>query len=106
VSFGMWKVMGTCVTSSFRREMDKNCALLGHYAASSSKFSLTSRDNLSVPTPEVNNPEFLTLKMVPISGPETSVRNYNFLLCNDTEEDRSPRNFIALKNVPIFLKEI
>jgi len=70
--------MGTCVTSGFRREMNENCALLGHYAASSNNFSLTFRDNLSVPTPEVNNPEFLTLKMVLVRGPETSVRNYHF----------------------------
>ena len=31
------------------REVAENCALLGHYAASSVNFSPTFRDNLSVP---------------------------------------------------------
>ena len=95
-----------CVTSGFHRELNKNCALLGHYAANSNNSSLTFRDNLSVRNPQVNNPEFSTLKLVPIRGPETSVRNNHFLLCNNPEERKSGRNFIALKNVSIFSKEI
>jgi hypothetical protein len=35
--------------SGFRREVDENCALLGHYAASSGNSLPTFRDNLSVP---------------------------------------------------------
>ena len=37
-----------CVISGFRREVDENCALLGHYAASSGSYVPTFRDNLSV----------------------------------------------------------
>jgi hypothetical protein len=38
------------VISGCRREVDKNCALLGYYAANSGNFILTFRDNLSVRT--------------------------------------------------------
>jgi hypothetical protein len=34
----------------FRREVNKNCALLGHYAASSGNSLPTFRNNLSVPS--------------------------------------------------------
>ena len=34
--------------SGFGREVDENCALLGHYAASSGNLLPTFRDNLSV----------------------------------------------------------
>ena len=34
-----------CVISSFRREVDENCILLGHYAASSGNSLPTFRDN-------------------------------------------------------------
>jgi hypothetical protein len=37
-----------CVTSGFRRELGKTCALLGCYTASSGDFLPTFRDNLSV----------------------------------------------------------
>ena len=43
------------VIPGFRREVDENCALLGHYAASSSNFLPTFRDNLSVPSSGVKN---------------------------------------------------
>ena len=36
-----------CVISGMRREVDENCALLSHYAASSGNFLRTFRDNLS-----------------------------------------------------------
>jgi len=36
-----------CVISGLRREVDENCALLGHYTASSGNFLRTFRDNLS-----------------------------------------------------------
>jgi hypothetical protein len=35
------------VISGFRREEDKNCALLGYYAASSGNFLLMFRNNLT-----------------------------------------------------------
>ena len=38
-------------SSGFRREVAKNCALLGYYAASSDNLLSTFRDNLSVPFP-------------------------------------------------------
>jgi len=36
-----------CVISGFRRKVYWNCALLGHYAASSGNFLMTFRDNIS-----------------------------------------------------------
>jgi len=74
------------VISDLRHELAENCALLGHYAASSGNFLLTFRDNLSVP------PSFLyfrTLKLVPVARPETSLTNYRHSLRNDTEERSS-----------------
>jgi hypothetical protein len=38
-----------CVISGFRREVDENCALLGHYTESSGTSLPTFRGNLSVP---------------------------------------------------------
>jgi len=43
------------VISSFRCEVDENCALLGCWAASSGNFLLMFRDNLSVPASSVKN---------------------------------------------------
>ena len=40
--------LAACVLSGFRREVEKNCAVLGHCAASSGNFLKISRDNLSV----------------------------------------------------------
>ena len=37
------------VISGFRREVDKNCSILGYYAASSGNFLPTFWDTLSVP---------------------------------------------------------
>jgi hypothetical protein len=45
------------VISGFSRETDENCALLGHYAASSGNLLPTFRDNLTFPSSEVNSPE-------------------------------------------------
>jgi len=50
------KMLDLCVISGFRRKIDENCALLGYYAAISGNFLLTLRDNLSVPSSEVKNP--------------------------------------------------
>jgi len=43
--------------SGFRREVDENCALLGHYAASSGNSLPTFRANQSVPSSGVKNPK-------------------------------------------------
>ena len=40
----------TFAISGFRHEVAENCALLGHYAASSGNFLLKFRDNLLVPS--------------------------------------------------------
>jgi len=53
-----------CVIPGFRREVDKNCVLLGYNAASRSNSLPTFRDNLSVPSSRA------------IGYPETSARNW------------------------------
>ena len=45
-----------CVISGSRCEFHENCVLLGYYAASSGNFLPTFRDNLSVPSSRVKNP--------------------------------------------------
>jgi hypothetical protein len=57
-----------CVISGFQREVERNCALLGYYIASSGNSLPTFRGNLSVPFSRVN------------TGPETSVSNYYYSL--------------------------
>ena len=78
--------------SSFRREVDGNCALLGYYAASSGNFLPTFRDNSSFPSTGFRNPKSLKnpLEMGPIGCPETSVRNYHYSLPNNPVERSSP----------------
>jgi len=52
----------SCVISSFRRDIDEICALLGHYAAQSGNFLPKFRDDLSVPSSTVNkskNPSWI-----------------------------------------------
>jgi len=46
------------VISSFRRQVDENCAVLGYYTACSGNFLPTFGDNLSVPSSAVKNKEF------------------------------------------------
>jgi len=43
--------------SSFWRETDENCALLGYYVASSGNSLPAFRNNLSVPSSMVKNPK-------------------------------------------------
>ena len=80
--------------SDFHRESDENCALLGHYAASSGKFLPTFRDNISVPSTGVFL--FLTPEDGSIGCPETSVRNNYSSLLNDPEEPISHRHYAIL----------
>jgi hypothetical protein len=64
---------------SFHREVDKNCALLGCYAAWSGNSLPTFPDNLSFPSS--------VLKKMGMTGcPETSVRNHHYALRNILEE--------------------
>jgi hypothetical protein len=73
------------VISGFRREIAENCALLGHYAASSGNLLLTFRDNLSGPILRVqeskknseNGTDMLSRKVV---------KSYHYFLRNDTEQ--------------------
>jgi len=62
--FARCELLQPWVTAVFCREADDNCALLGHYAASSGNFLPMFRDNFSVPSSGVK-------MMVPIGCPET-----------------------------------
>ena len=63
-------IIVTCVVSGFRREVDENRALLGYCAA--------GRSN--------SLPAFWDILLGPIVCPETSIRNYLYLLRNNPEE--------------------
>jgi hypothetical protein len=80
------------VISGFRPEVDENCALLGYYAAISGKSVPTFRRNLSGPIfkgQEIQELTFFSLEDGPIGCPETSVRNYQYLLRNKPEKRSS-----------------
>jgi hypothetical protein len=64
--------------------VDENCALLGYHAPCIGNSLPTFRDNLSVPSSWLKNPKDI-LKMGPTRCPKTSVRNYDYLLRNNTE---------------------
>jgi hypothetical protein len=65
---------------------NKNCYVARNYAASIDNFLPTFRNKLLVPSSGKNNSKersrFLAPKMKPISCPEKSVRNYQYLMCN------------------------
>ena len=61
----------SCVISCFRHYICENHALLGYYEASSGNFLQTSMDSIWVPS---------------TGCPETSVRNYHYLLRESSEE--------------------
>ena len=73
-----------CVISDFRREVEENCVLLGHYAARNGNSLRTFWDNLLVHLQGLLG--FLTLEDGVDRFPETSVRNYHYPLRNDPEE--------------------
>ena len=57
---------------------------------------LMFRDNLWVPSSNFKNPGiYRPLKMGPIGGPETSVRNHSYTLQSTTEERRS-QTYVSL----------
>ena len=72
------------VISSFRREVDENCALLGYYAATR-LFITDVLGNLSIPHWRDKNPK----NMGRIDCPETSQIYYHYSLHNNPEEGRS-----------------
>jgi hypothetical protein len=62
-------------------------AVLGYYAACGGNFLPKFRDNLSVSSSRARQSKktiYLPLKMGPIGCPETSVRNYHYVLRNIT----------------------
>jgi hypothetical protein len=82
--------------SGFRRDVDKVCALLGHYAGSSGNPLPTFRGQhigLIFKRQEVQEEkEFLILKMGPILSPGTSVKYYHSMLRNIPEEKQISLN--------------
>ena len=66
----------------------EDCALLGHYAASSGNSLHTFRGSLSVHSSKVQGSKWKK-QMGPIGCPETSVRNYHYSLHNNPEERSS-----------------
>jgi hypothetical protein len=69
------------VISVFRREIDKNSALLGYYAASSGNLLPMFRDKVLTPSSGI--------EMEPIGCPETLVRNCKHSLRDNLEERSS-----------------
>jgi hypothetical protein len=82
------------VISGFRLEVAEKCALLAYYAASSGVKFMTDVSGRPV-GPIFRVQEFKsqndsrTVKVGQIGCPETSVRNYHYLLRNNPEESRS-----------------
>jgi hypothetical protein len=60
------------LSSGFHREVDENCALLGHYAVGCDNFLPTFLVDLSVPSLGVKNFGYWPFKMGPIRCAETS----------------------------------
>ena len=61
--------------SGFRRVGDKNCVLLGCYAASTGNLLPTFRDNLSVPSSRVKNPIMILRLLILEDGTNRLSRN-------------------------------
>jgi hypothetical protein len=73
--------------SGFRREVDENCNLLGYYAPSSGNFLQTFQGTFR--SHLKGSRIIASMKMGPIGRPETSLRNYHYLLHNNPEERSS-----------------
>jgi hypothetical protein len=98
-----------CSISSFCCEVYENCALLGHYPASSGNSLPTFRDNAPDPSSRIKNPRFLLtfredlsfhlqvipMKIEPISCPETLVRNYLYTRRNSPEKHSCQKALMA-----------
>jgi len=94
--------------SSFHREVDKNCTLLVCYAACSGNSLRAFWDNLSVPTSKVKNQLRINspLKLDRIGCPETSVRNYNYLLHNIAESSQTCSEFLLTVKILEFFHSV
>jgi len=75
------------VISGFRREADKNCALLGYYAASGG--GILTDVSVHPIGSHLQGSVLGSLKMGPKVCTETSVRNYHYSLCNNPEKRSS-----------------
>ena len=87
------------VISGFRRGVGAICALLLDYAAYRCNSLPTFRDNPPVPSSRVKKFSSISwpLKMEPMGCPETSERNYNYMLRNITEERTSHLTIYLLR---------
>jgi hypothetical protein len=72
------------IISGSRREVSKNCVLLGYNAAGSGNILLAFRKNISVPSSGFKNPKEILLSQCGVyieqsvgGGSGTSVRNYH-----------------------------
>jgi hypothetical protein len=74
------------VISGFCHKADEHCTLLDYYTASSANLLLTCQHKLPVPSLGVKNPKDM---MGTIYCPKMLVRNYHYMLHNDTEERSS-----------------
>ena len=68
----MWGNIMQCEILGFRRQVAKNCAFLGYYAASGDNSLPTFRDNLLVPSSGFKDP-FVSLN--PENGADSLSRN-------------------------------
>jgi hypothetical protein len=75
--------------SGFRRDVDDICAHLGYYATSSRNPLPTFRGQPTSPILKESRNDLLTHEMGPIGCAETSVKDYESLLCNVPEDRRS-----------------
>jgi hypothetical protein len=82
------------VISDLRRELHENCALQGHYAASSRYFSPTFRTNYRSHL-QASTPEYLTDRLT------LNVGNKLPLFAALNETDRSPQIVLRPLNLPL-----
>ena len=82
----------SCMISGVHHKVNVNCTLLGYYAVSSGNSLPLFQDNLPVSSSRVKNlkrKNSQPLKMVRIDCPKMSVRNYHYLLHNNSEYHNS-----------------
>jgi hypothetical protein len=83
--------MITSLIPGFQCDVDKICALPRYFTTSSGNSLSTFRDNLSVPTSKVKQPQswiYWPFKTEPMGCPETSVKDYHSTMRNNPEECR------------------
>jgi len=78
----------TYLILDFHHKVDEIYALLGNYATYSGNSLPPFQDNLSAPTSSVRYPKRRILDPWRWDCPETSVKNYHYVLHNFPEEHR------------------